>query len=106
MLSDPKDCMFFTGRQTCGMHSPGHMLQIFSLKLAKIDVDGGPIELYGYLAARDVLDPLLNYVLNVSRNNPIMVEQVCTPILLAIISNSVFINFSNIRPNLPHAFIE
>jgi len=51
------------------------MLQILSLKLAKIDVDGGPIELYGYMAARDVLEPLLNYVLNVSRNDPIVVEQ-------------------------------
>ncbi|OQU84375.1 hypothetical protein SORBI_3004G043001 [Sorghum bicolor] len=75
LLSDPKDCMFITGRQTCGMHYPRHMLQILSLKLAKIDVDGGPIELYGYMAARDVLEPLLNYVLNVSRNDPIVVEQ-------------------------------
>lgn len=78
LLSDPKDCMFITGRQTCGMHYPRHMLQILSLKLAKIDVDGGPIELYGYMAARDVLEPLLNYVLNVSRNDPIVVEQVHT----------------------------
>lgn len=73
MLSDPKDCTLFKG--TCMKHSPGSMLQILSLKLAKVLVDGGPVELYGYIASRDVLDPLLNYVVNVSRNDPIIVEQ-------------------------------
>lgn len=56
------------------------MLQIFSLKLAKITVDGGSVELYGYMAARDVLNPLLNYVVNISRNDPIIIEQVHTHI--------------------------
>lgn len=36
----------------------------------------GSIELYGYIAARDDLEPLLNYVVNFSRDDPIIVEQV------------------------------
>jgi hypothetical protein len=44
-------------------------------------VDVGKIELYGYIAAQDDLEPLLNYVVNVSRDDPIIVEQVrCTSI--------------------------
>jgi hypothetical protein len=39
-------------------------------------MDGGLVELYGYVAIRDGLDPLLNYVVNISRNDPISVEQV------------------------------
>jgi hypothetical protein len=77
-LSDPKDCMHCKGKKKFGKHF-ANMLQIFSLKLAKIDVDGGPIELYGYMATRDVLEPLLNYVVNVSRNDPLIIEQVHTP---------------------------
>ncbi|KAF8700476.1 hypothetical protein HU200_034420 [Digitaria exilis] len=74
MLSNPKDCMFYGA--TCRHHDPGRMLQIFSLKLAKIQVaEGCPVELYGYVAARDVLDPLLNYVVNFNRDDPILVEQ-------------------------------
>ncbi|CAM0904020.1 unnamed protein product [Alopecurus aequalis] len=48
---------------------------IFSLKLAKLYVDGGSVELYGYVAARDGLDPLLNYIVNVCRDDPIVVGQ-------------------------------
>jgi hypothetical protein len=33
--------------------------------------------LYGYIAVRDELDPLLNYVVNFSRDEPIIVKQVC-----------------------------
>jgi hypothetical protein len=44
--------------------------------VAKIPLDVGKIELYGYIAARDDLEPLLNYVVNVSRDDPIIVEQV------------------------------
>lgn len=51
------------------------VLKVFSLKLAKLYVDGGSVELYGYVAARDGLDPLLNYIVNVSRDDPIVVEQ-------------------------------
>jgi ABC-type microcin C transport system permease subunit YejB len=52
------------------------MVQFFSFKLAKLFVDSGLVELYGYIAVRDGLDPLLNYVVNVSRDDPIIVEQV------------------------------
>ncbi|KAK3156027.1 hypothetical protein QOZ80_2AG0101810 [Eleusine coracana subsp. coracana] len=73
-LSDPEeDCKFVHGN--CMMHSPRRMLQIFSLKLAKIPMDGGPIELYGYIAARDILEPLLNYVVKFCRDEPIIVQQ-------------------------------
>ena len=74
MLSNPTDCVIRDG--ICREHTPRHMLQIFSLKLAKLFVDSGPVELYGYIAVPDSLDPLLNYVVNLSRDDPIIVEQV------------------------------
>ena len=74
MLSDPTDCTMRDG--TCMCHLPRHMLQIFSLKLAKIPVDAGSVELYGYIAVRDNLDRLLNYVVNITRDDPIILEQV------------------------------
>ncbi|KAF8703458.1 hypothetical protein HU200_032265 [Digitaria exilis] len=73
-LSDPPSCIIHEG--TCLQHVPCSMLQIFSLELAKISVNGGLVELYGYIAVRDDLDPLLNYVVNVSRDEPIIVQQV------------------------------
>ncbi|CAN6236984.1 unnamed protein product [Urochloa humidicola] len=73
MFSDPTDCDNIDG--TCWLHSCRHMLQIFSLKLANIPVERGTVELYGYIAARDKLDRLLNYVINFSRDDPIIVEQ-------------------------------
>jgi hypothetical protein len=56
------------------------MWQVFSLKLVKLPVDDGPVELYGYIAARDHVDSLLNYIVNISRDDPITVDQVryCT----------------------------
>ncbi|RCV05683.1 hypothetical protein SETIT_1G102800v2 [Setaria italica] len=47
MFSDCTDCYIING--TCGLHSTCHMLQIFSLKLANIPVEHGPVELYGYI---------------------------------------------------------
>ncbi|KAF0888481.1 hypothetical protein E2562_014718 [Oryza meyeriana var. granulata] len=73
MLSDPKDCS--QDGENCRVHEPHRMLQIFSLKLAKIPVDSGSVELYGYIAVRDSLDSSLNYVVNLSRDCPIIVEQ-------------------------------
>nr|XP_034604748.1 uncharacterized protein LOC117864757 [Setaria viridis] len=72
-LSDSAYCIIHNG--TCMQHYPGCMLQIFSLELAKIPMDGGSVELYGYIAVRDELDPLLNYVVNFSRDEPIVIEQ-------------------------------
>ena len=76
MFSDPIGCIIKGG--TCMSHRTRNMLQIFSLRLAKITVEHGSVELYGYIAARDRLEPLLNYIVNFSRDDPIIVEQVCT----------------------------
>nr|ACG41132.1 hypothetical protein [Zea mays] len=73
-LLDPTNCVF-RDDGTCVLHSPHQMLQIFSLKLDKIHVDGGLVELYGYIAARDRIDRLLNHVVNFSRDEPIIVQQ-------------------------------
>ncbi|KAF8685961.1 hypothetical protein HU200_043886 [Digitaria exilis] len=59
----------------CFVHYPSHMMQIFSLKLAQIPIDRKSIELYGYIAARDRRDALLNYIVNISRDDPITVQQ-------------------------------
>lgn len=90
LLSDPKDCKFYHG--TCITHQSWNMVQIFSLKLAKIPVDTGSVELYGYIATRDVLDPLLNYVVNFSRNDPLLVKQVHTHTYLLLFKIIVFIS--------------
>ncbi len=75
MLSNPnKDCSLSDG--TCTRHTQHSMLQIFSIKLAKVFGVDGSMELYGYIAARDLRDPLLNYIVNIGRDNPIIVEQV------------------------------
>jgi hypothetical protein len=50
------------------------MFQIFSLKLAKAPVDGRLVQLYGYITVRDNLDPFLNYVVNVSTDDPMILE--------------------------------
>lgn len=72
-LSDPAaNCNVHDG--ICTRHFARSMLQIYSLELAKIPVDG-LVELYGYVAVRDDLDPLLNYVVNISRDDPVIVEQ-------------------------------
>ncbi|KAJ1263324.1 hypothetical protein BS78_09G175200 [Paspalum vaginatum] len=72
-LSYPTDCIIHDG--ICVRHQPRCMLQILSLELAKIPVDGGFVELYGYIAVRDDLDLLLNFIVNISRDEPIIVEQ-------------------------------
>jgi hypothetical protein len=46
MLSDPADCISCDG--TCMVHTTSRMLQFFSLKLAKLSVEGASVELYGY----------------------------------------------------------
>ncbi|XP_066393992.1 uncharacterized protein [Miscanthus floridulus] len=72
-LSEPTHCIFYNG--TCVEHDPGRMLQIFSIEMASISLDSGSVELYGYIATRDVIDPLLNYVISFSRDDPIIVRQ-------------------------------
>jgi hypothetical protein len=78
MFSDPTDCFMYNGQ--CASHSSRHMFQILSLRLAKIPAERGSIELYGYIAVRDYPDTSLNYIVNFTRDNPIIMEQVCTSI--------------------------
>lgn len=73
MLSDPTDC--FPDRERCDVHWECDMMQTFSLKLAKVSVNTSLVQLYGYIAVRDCLDSLLNYIVNYSRDDPITVQQ-------------------------------
>jgi hypothetical protein len=84
VLSKPTNCYIENG--ICVSHRTRHMLQFFSLKLSKIPLGCGPIELYGYMAAWDNLDPLLNYIVNFSRDHPIIIEHpsLCTTILVPL----------------------
>lgn len=76
-LTDPEGCLIDIANGNSKRHPPSRMFQIFSLKLAKTPIDDRPVQLYGYIAVRDHLDLLLNYVVNFSRDDPISVEQVC-----------------------------
>ena len=76
MLSEPTNC--FPDQERCEAHIAGSMMQILSLKLAEVPVNMSSIQLYGYIAVRDYLDTLLNYIVNRSRDNPIMAQQVRT----------------------------
>jgi len=72
-LSDPSNCC--PDRENCFIHTPRPMVQIFSVKLGKLLEEDGPVQLYGYIATRDLLDPLVNYIVNRSRDDPIIVYQ-------------------------------
>ncbi|KAL6871008.1 hypothetical protein ACP4OV_014856 [Aristida adscensionis] len=57
MLSAPTDCQ--PNRWNCRKHSATNMMQIFSLKLANVTTAAdGPVQLYGFVAVRDLLAPL------------------------------------------------
>ncbi|CAM0903109.1 unnamed protein product [Alopecurus aequalis] len=71
MFSDPS----FPDRENCEWHYVCPMMQFFTLRLAKVPMDTSSVQLYGYIAARDDVDTLLNYVFNRSRDNSIMVQQ-------------------------------
>ncbi|KAM3353193.1 hypothetical protein ACQJBY_024393 [Aegilops geniculata] len=69
MMTVPYDsCM--PNWRVCGRHSYCAMMQIFSLKLANTSYLGEPVELYGYMAVRDLLNPMRNYVFNRTRDAP------------------------------------
>ncbi|GJM94735.1 hypothetical protein PR202_ga11408 [Eleusine coracana subsp. coracana] len=74
MLSDPSSHCVLNGG-TCLTHIPRSMWQIFSFKLSKIHLDCGSVLLYGYIAARDNLDPSLNYIINIGRDDAVVVQQ-------------------------------
>jgi hypothetical protein len=71
----------------CQWHIGGSMMQIFSLKLAEISnfatraPGAGAIQLYGFMAVRDLLDPLRNYVFNRTRDNPFTIGDVSYPFI-------------------------
>uniref|UniRef100_A0A0E0IB17 DUF6598 domain-containing protein n=1 Tax=Oryza nivara TaxID=4536 RepID=A0A0E0IB17_ORYNI len=74
MFSKSTDCNI-DSNGICMSHGTCCMLQFFSLRLAKVPADHGLVELYGYIAVRDRLDTFLNYFVNFSRDDPIVVEQ-------------------------------
>jgi hypothetical protein len=95
MLSEPnKDCIMEDG--TCIWHSKLPMLEIFLVKLAKTPVVNGFVELYGYIAARYLLDPLLKYIINIGRDDPVSWKRYTCRLSL-VTSNFLF---HRTRPNL------
>lgn len=91
MLSDTrKDCILMGG--TCIRHRAHPILQIFSVKLAKTPVVNCSVELYGYIAARDRLDPLLNYIVNIGRDDSINVEEVHFHTFLQLLQITFFVS--------------
>ncbi|CAM0870602.1 unnamed protein product [Alopecurus aequalis] len=60
---------------SCGRHVPHTMMQIFSLKLANSPLSGDQIEVYGFMAVRDTMDPLRNYIFKRSRDDPLIVDR-------------------------------
>ena len=85
MFTEPQDCLFLN--DLCLRHKARRMFQFFSLKLVENPVDG-LLQLYGYIVVREQVDPFLNYVVNFTRDDPIIVEQVHTHTYLQITSRT------------------
>ncbi|KAF8675431.1 hypothetical protein HU200_014387 [Digitaria exilis] len=61
--------------ENCVSHFPQSIFQFFSVQLSKTPISTGPIQLYGYIAARDMRDGMLNYVVSYSRDDPVVVQE-------------------------------
>lgn len=72
-FSEPPNCL--PRHERCYVHVASNLKQKISLKLAKLPANMGSIQLYGYIAARDDKDSLLNYIVNYSRDGPIILQQ-------------------------------
>ncbi|XP_040257012.1 uncharacterized protein [Aegilops tauschii subsp. strangulata] len=75
MMSKKPNCQPYSW--DCQMHGYCNMMQIYWLKLAYISVDSfdGPVQVYGFLAARDILNPRRNYLFNRGRDDPLEIVQ-------------------------------
>ncbi|KAK1630012.1 hypothetical protein QYE76_004327 [Lolium multiflorum] len=74
MMTEPSSSCMADGRRVCQSHEFRTMMQIFYLKLAYTSsYVGGPVELYGYVAVRDLLNPMRNYIFNRQRDDPFIV---------------------------------
>ena len=74
MILDPTNC--FPDQERCRVRFQCVMMQVFLLKLAKVSINTSLVQLYRYIAVRDYMDSLLNYIVHHSRDDPITVQQV------------------------------
>ncbi|WVZ77521.1 hypothetical protein U9M48_025379, partial [Paspalum notatum var. saurae] len=66
---------FLKVTRCCTDYFPEDMVQFFSVRLIKSPICNGSTQVYGYIAARDERDGMLNYIVNYSRDDPIVVQQ-------------------------------
>uniref|UniRef100_A0A0D9XXU1 DUF6598 domain-containing protein n=1 Tax=Leersia perrieri TaxID=77586 RepID=A0A0D9XXU1_9ORYZ len=79
-----KDCK--PCNSDCQWHTGDSMMQIFYIKLAEISdfattAGGDGIQLYGFMAVRDLLDPLRNYVFNRTKGDPFTIHDISRPFI-------------------------
>ncbi|KAK1630013.1 hypothetical protein QYE76_004328 [Lolium multiflorum] len=75
MMTEPSTSCMLDDRMVCQSHEFQTMMQIFYLRLANTCSHvGSPVELYGYVAVRDLLNhPMRNYIFNHPRDDPFVV---------------------------------
>uniref|UniRef100_A0A0D9XW41 DUF6598 domain-containing protein n=1 Tax=Leersia perrieri TaxID=77586 RepID=A0A0D9XW41_9ORYZ len=78
MLSPRTESCTANPTNSCLVHQGCSMLQIFSLKLSSIvaaDFSISPVQVYGFMAIRDNIDHLRNYVFKRTRDDPFVVSR-------------------------------